>query len=55
MLVRGDVLIAISNSGKSDEIMMLMPLIKHLGVPLITISRDDKGPMPQNADVADIR
>ncbi|WP_019384908.1 KpsF/GutQ family sugar-phosphate isomerase [Acinetobacter venetianus] len=52
MLVRGDVLIAISNSGKSDEIMMLMPLIKHLDVPLITISRDDKGPMPQNADVA---
>ncbi|ENX41048.1 KpsF/GutQ family sugar-phosphate isomerase [Acinetobacter sp. NIPH 2100] len=52
MLVRGDVLIAISNSGKSDEIMMLMPLIKHLEVPLITISRDDKGPMPQNADVA---
>ncbi|WP_293746426.1 KpsF/GutQ family sugar-phosphate isomerase [uncultured Acinetobacter sp.] len=52
MLVRGDVLIAISNSGKSDEIMMLMPLIKYLGVPLITISRDDKGPMPQNADVA---
>ncbi|EJD6061150.1 KpsF/GutQ family sugar-phosphate isomerase [Acinetobacter baumannii] len=52
MLVRGDVLIAISNSGKSDEIMMLMPLIKHLGVPLITVSRDDKGPMPQNADIA---
>ena len=52
MLVRGDVLIAISNSGKSDEIMMLMPLIKHLEVPLITISRDDKGPMPQNADIA---
>ena len=52
MLVRGDVLIAISNSGKSDEIMMLMPLIKHLAVPLITISRNDKGPMPQNADIA---
>lgn len=52
MLVRGDVLIAISNSGKSDEIMMLMPLIKHLGVPLITISANDTGPMPQNADVA---
>ena len=52
MLVRGDVLVAISNSGKSDEIMMLMPLIKHVGVPLITISGHDKGPMPQNADVA---
>ncbi|MEN8992965.1 KpsF/GutQ family sugar-phosphate isomerase [Avibacterium paragallinarum] len=52
MLVKGDVLIAISNSGKSDEIMMLMPLIKHLGIPLITMSGDNKGPMPQNADVA---
>ena len=52
MLVYGDVLIAISNSGKSDEIMMLMPLIKRLEIPLITISGDDKGPMPQNADVA---
>ena len=52
MLVRGDVLIAISNSGKSDEIMMLVPLIKHLEVPLITISGDNTGPMPQNADVA---
>ena len=52
MLVSGDVLIAISNSGKSDEIMMLMPLIKHLEIPLITISGDDKGPMPQNADIA---
>ncbi|MHA3067453.1 MULTISPECIES: KpsF/GutQ family sugar-phosphate isomerase [unclassified Acinetobacter] len=52
MLVKGDVLIAISYSGKSDEIMMLMPLIKHVGVPLITISGNDKGPMPQNADVA---
>ena len=48
----GDVLIAISNSGKSDEIMMLMPLIKHLEIPLITISGDERGPMPQNADVA---
>ncbi|MFC4952872.1 KpsF/GutQ family sugar-phosphate isomerase [Acinetobacter puyangensis] len=52
MLVRGDVLIAISNSGKSDEIMMLMPLVKHLGVPLITMSADDSGPMPKSADVA---
>ncbi len=52
MLVKGDVLIAISNSGKSDEIMMLMPLIKHLQVPLITISQDLHGPMPKNADIA---
>lgn len=52
MLVPGDVLIAISNSGKSDEIMMLMPLVKRNAIPLITISRDNKGPMPQLANVA---
>ena len=52
MIVKGDVVIAISNSGKSDEIMMLMPIIKHLNVPLITISATDRGPMPQNADIA---
>lgn len=52
MLVPGDVLIAISNSGKSDEIMMLMPVIKKNNIPLITISGDDTGPMPQAADVA---
>jgi arabinose-5-phosphate isomerase len=52
MLVPGDVLIAISNSGKSDEIMMLMPLIKRNAIPLITISRDQEGPMPKLADVA---
>jgi len=52
MLVPGDVLIAISNSGKSDEIMMLMPLIKHLEIPLITITANQHGTMPQHADVA---
>lgn len=52
MLVPGDVLVAISNSGKSDEIMMLMPLVKRNAIPLITISRDDHGPMPQLAEVA---
>lgn len=52
MLVKGDVLLAISNSGKSDEIMMLMPLVKRLGIPLITITGDLLGPMPQCADVA---
>ncbi|WP_157073888.1 KpsF/GutQ family sugar-phosphate isomerase [Moraxella oblonga] len=52
MLVRGDVLIAISNSGQSDEIRMLIPVVKQLGIPLITISRDKRGFLPQSADIA---
>lgn len=52
MLVSGDVLIAISNSGESDEIRMLIPVVKQLGIPLISISRDRRGFLPKSADIA---
>lgn len=52
MLVQGDVLVAISNSGQSDEIKMLMPVVKQLGIPLISISRDTRGFLPRSADIA---
>lgn len=52
MLVKGDVLIAISNSGESDEIRMLLPVVKQLGIPLISISRDKRGILPRSADIA---
>ncbi|MDO4440653.1 MAG: KpsF/GutQ family sugar-phosphate isomerase [Moraxella sp.] len=52
MLVKGDVLIAISNSGESDEIRMLIPVVKQLDIPLISISRDKRGFLPQSADIA---
>lgn len=52
MLVQGDVLFAISNSGQSDEIMTLMPVVQRYGIPLISISRDRQGPLPQLATVA---
>lgn len=51
MLVRGDVLLAISNSGESDEIKTLLPVVKRLGIPLISISRDKRGMLPRAADV----
>jgi len=51
MLVRGDVLLAISNSGESDEIKTLLPGVKRLGIPLISISRDKRGMLPRAADV----
>lgn len=52
MLVSGDVLIAISNSGESDEIRMLVPVVKQLKIPLISISRDKRGSLPKAADIA---
>ncbi|MDN3399008.1 KpsF/GutQ family sugar-phosphate isomerase [Psychrobacter sp. APC 3426] len=51
MLVQGDVLLAISNSGESDEIKMLLPVVKRLNIPLISISRDKRGMLPRAADI----
>ncbi len=52
MLVKGDVLIAISNSGQSDEIRRLLPVVEKLNIPMISISRDKRGFLPQSATVA---
>lgn len=52
MIVKGDVVLAISNSGNSDEINMLLPVIKKLGIPLISISKNLSGRLPQEADIA---
>lgn len=51
MLVKGDVLVAISNSGESDEIKTLLPVVKRLEIPLISISRDKRGMLPKSADI----
>lgn len=52
MIVKGDVVLAISNSGNSDEINVLLPVIKRLNIPLISISKNLSGRLPQEADVA---
>ena len=40
MIARGDVVIALSSSGETEEILELLPNIKRLGVPLITFTCD---------------
>lgn len=52
MIVKGDVVIAISNSGNSDEINVLLPVIKRLNIPLISISKNLNGRLPKEADIA---
>ncbi len=41
MVVRGDVVLALSASGETDEILQLLATVKRLGVPLITLTCDD--------------
>jgi arabinose-5-phosphate isomerase len=38
MIARGDVVLALSNSGETPEIVLLLPHLKRLGVPLITLT-----------------
>jgi arabinose-5-phosphate isomerase len=41
MVVRGDVVLALSASGETEEILQLLATIKRLQVPLITMTGDD--------------
>jgi arabinose-5-phosphate isomerase len=41
MLARGDVVIALSASGETQEILELLPTIKRLAIPLITFTGDE--------------
>lgn len=51
MITRDDTVLAISNSGTTKEIMVLLPLLKRLQVPLITLCGKTNSPLAQQADV----
>lgn len=51
MITAEDVVLALSNSGETDELVILMPLIKRLGVPLIAMSGNTKSTLAQQATV----
>jgi arabinose-5-phosphate isomerase len=38
MLSRGDVVVALSNSGETDELLAIIPAIKRLELPLISLT-----------------
>jgi arabinose-5-phosphate isomerase len=41
MLVRGDVVVALSSSGETEEIVRLLAMIKRIGASLVTMTCDD--------------
>jgi len=51
MVVSGDVVLAISNSGKTRELLQLVEPIKRLGAPLIAFLGDTASPLAEVADV----
>lgn len=51
MITKQDIVLAISNSGSTAEIITLLPLIKRLGITLITMTGNTGSPLAQAADV----
>ena len=50
-IVKGDALVAISNSGDTDEILALVPWLKRLGVPLLALTGNPRSALAQAAEV----
>jgi arabinose-5-phosphate isomerase len=51
MITRDDVLLAISNSGETAELLLLIPHVSRLGVPLIAITGNAKSNLARAATV----
>ncbi len=52
MLVRGDLLVALSYGGDTDEINHLLPTAKRLGIPILALTGNLKSTLAQAAEVA---
>ncbi|CAM3683813.1 KpsF/GutQ family sugar-phosphate isomerase [Pseudomonas wadenswilerensis] len=51
MITRDDVILALSNSGSTAEIVTLLPLIKRLGIQLISLTGNPDSPLAKAAEV----
>jgi arabinose-5-phosphate isomerase len=52
MITRSDLLLALSNSGETAEILVLLPHLKRLGVPLIAVTGKGDSTLAQAATIA---
>lgn len=51
MMMKGDVVLAVSNSGETDELLQLLPIIKRLGLKLIVATGNPNSALARAADV----
>ena len=51
MITKDDVLITLSNSGESDEIITILPVLKRMGAKLISITGNPNSTLAQQADI----
>jgi arabinose-5-phosphate isomerase len=51
MVMRGDVVIALSNSGETEEIARMLPSLKRLGIRIIALTGNRDSTLAKNSDV----
>ena len=51
MISRSDVVIALSNSGKTEEIVSLLPILKNMGIKIIAMTGDNNSKIATASDV----
>lgn len=51
VLARGDVVLALSNSGETEEMLAMLPLLKRLGIPIVLLTGSPKSTLARQADV----
>jgi len=51
MVARGDVVLALSNSGETDEMLAILPPLKRLGVPIVLLTGHPKSTLARQAEV----
>lgn len=52
MIVRGDVVVAISKSGETEELVSILPHIRRFGVPLVSLVGNPQSTLARESDVA---
>ncbi|HEX2769015.1 MAG TPA: KpsF/GutQ family sugar-phosphate isomerase [Geobacteraceae bacterium] len=51
MIMKGDVVIALSNSGETEEVLRILPVIKRLGASLIVMAGNPNSTLSRTGDV----
>ena len=51
MITPGDVVLSLSNSGETNEILTILPLLKRMGVPLIALTGNADSTLAREAEV----
>jgi arabinose-5-phosphate isomerase len=51
MVARGDVVLALSNSGETDEVLAILPPLKRLGVPIVLLTGNPGSTLARQCEV----